>query len=832
MKIKTFFFFFTVIFCFPALSGFSQCVSYDVHACIDVIDDLHVQGNHMWWVHHGGSNPGQHSDCSGDVLSVNGSSWGNWSTPYTLSGVTTCMTMTSSVTQCSNVCNLIQAPSGSNGWETIYAFDDSGPSGAHNYKINFTFCPTSTVPILTFTISSPACAGNSITFTYTGNASNTAVYNWDFGDGSPVSHVQSPSHTYANPGTFNVSLDITSECNVHAGPTVTPLTISIPPTASFTSTSPACVGANALITYTGNGAAGDTYTWTFGGGTIASGTGQGPYSVNWASAGTKIVTLLVDENGCSSPLKTDSVIVSPVPIATFTPPGGQCKRGNTFSFTAAGNFIPSSTFIWTFGANASPSSSALQNPSGIVFVNPGYQTVTMTFVKNGCLSNTYIDSVQVYSMPVSNFSFADVCSKQPMNFNDLSSVPVGTISGWSWSFSDSSPLGSAQNIIHTYNSPGTYPVSLIVTSNNGCKDTVAKNAVVHPLPQAHIAAANVCDGTSVQFSDLSNILPTDTIHSWRWNFGDSSPFSTNQTSSHLYSGIGQHNVQLLVFSSFGCPDSVSKTVIVNPNPIVNFAANDTAGCEALCIFFQDQSTIPSGGINTNWLWNVGDGSPAGNSQSFDHCYNNDSVDASNIFNVTLTVTSDSGCASTKTKINYITVYPNPKAIFEVLPGTASIVNPVISFTDLSKGADFWSWNFGDLHTETVSNPAPHTYADTGTYVITLITPNQFGCSDTAHQTIVIEADFIFYIPNAFSPDGDGKNETFSGKGVFISQYEMMIFDRWGNLIYKTEDIDKPWDGKINQSSATAERDVYIYVINVTDFKKKKHSYKGIVTLLR
>src|ERR1035437_1410872 len=129
---------------------FGQCVSYVVHACIDVIDDLHVKGNQMWWVHQGGSPPGTHSSCSGDKLSVNGTPWGSWSTPFTIPGVTICMDMTSQVTQNSNITTLIQAPSGSNGWETIYRFDDSGPSAAHPYAVTFTFCPTSTTPTLTF----------------------------------------------------------------------------------------------------------------------------------------------------------------------------------------------------------------------------------------------------------------------------------------------------------------------------------------------------------------------------------------------------------------------------------------------------------------------------------------------------------------------------------------------------------------------------------------------------------------------------------------------------------------------------------------------------------
>src|ERR1035437_359147 len=213
----------------------------------------------MWWIHQGGSNPGQHSSCSGDVLSVNGTPWGNWSTPFTLAGVTTCMNMTSTVTQCSNNCTLVQAPSSANNWETIYEFDDSGPSAAHNYKITFTFCPTGTAPTLTFTVSAPACAGNTITFTYTGNASSASTYNWDFGDGSPLGTVQNPTHTYTNPGTYSVSLDVTNDCNIHAGPAIVPVTVSTSPTSTFTVTSPVCIGANSTINYTGTAAASDTY---------------------------------------------------------------------------------------------------------------------------------------------------------------------------------------------------------------------------------------------------------------------------------------------------------------------------------------------------------------------------------------------------------------------------------------------------------------------------------------------------------------------------------------------------------------------------------------------
>ncbi|MCE9537598.1 MAG: hypothetical protein K8R85_00030, partial [Bacteroidetes bacterium] len=147
-----------------------------------------------------------------------------------------------------------------------------------------------------------------------------------------------------------------------------------------------------------------------------------------------------------------------------------------------------------------------------------------------------------------------------------------------------------------------------------------------------------------------------------------------------------------------------------------------------------------------WQWDVGDGSPVINSQSFDHCYTNDSVFAINFFIVTLTVTSDSGCVSTLSKNNFITVYPNPIATFTVQPETTTIIDPVISITDLSVGAFNWNWDFGDLTTSSLNIPVPHTYGDTGTYLITLITSTQYNCLDTSSQTISIESDFVFYIP--------------------------------------------------------------------------------------
>lgn len=571
--------------------------------------------------------------------------------------------------------------------------------------------------------------------------------------------------------------------------------------------------------------------------------GKGPYSFSWntspvqytetatgLSQGIYLATV-IDADTC---MDTISVVINrrPNPIANFNSSkvcNGIATQFTDSSVCSSGTIV---TRIWDFG-DSSPLNTD-QDPTHL-YLNAGNYNVTLIINTSLGCADTITKSIQVYYLPLANFTYTDVCLGVIMNFSNTSFVDTSaSLISYSWAFDDGSSLVSTPNPGHTYATPGTFNVSLISITNNGCMDTIVKSVVVHPLPSPQFNTNNVCIGTAAQFIDQSTILNTDAIQSWSWNFGDSGPVNNNQNTSHLFSSAGSYAVQLLVVSNFGCKDSVSKISIINPNPAVSFSANDTIGCEPFCINFQNSSLISSGS-NVQWVWNTGDGSPLVSSPSFDHCYTNDSVFAPEFFNVTLTVTSDSGCISTLSKNNYITVYPKPDAAFTVQPEVATFTDPVISITDLSTGANFWNWNFGDgsvPFTTGLIASAPHTYQDTGTYVVMLVVSTQYGCIDTASQKVIVEPDFIFYVPNAFTPDGDGINDSFIGKGVFIIDYEMSIFDRWGNLIFLSDHISKPWDGKANNGGDIAQADVYVYSIKVTDIKMKKHSYKGIVTLVR
>ncbi len=367
----------------------------------------------------------------------------------------------------------------------------------------------------------------------------------------------------------------------------------------------------------------------------------------------------------------------------------------------------------------------------------------------------------------------------------------------------------------------------VTTTLFGCSVNDTVQVTVYPLPTSDFDFSNICQNQTANF----NAQPTvSNVTSWIWDFGDGNITNATQSTSHTYLTAGSFNVELLTISGFGCADSISKTIIINPNPAIAFNANDSSGCEPFCVNFNDLSVV-TGGNSIAWSWDFGDGDTS-NLKNPGHCYTTTSISASDFFTVALTVTSDSGCIATGSKSNYITVYPKPEANFTIDPATTDIANPLISIIDSSIGVDSWSWDFGDQQTDTSPNPSSHTYADTGRYTIALITSTLNNCLDTSYQNVDIEPNFIFFIPTAFTPDNNGKNDTFAPKGVFIKEFKMLIFDRWGNLVYGTDDIDEPWDGKIKNGNEIAQTDVYVYSITVTDLKKKVHEYRGTVTLLK
>ncbi len=747
---------------------------------------------------------------------------------YTLNGVTQ-----PTVTTIIGNSVSIQAPTTANGTFTyaLVSVEDASTLHCSQLQTGSAIVTVSSKPSAAFT-STKVCNGNNTLFTDNSTSTPGTITNWvwDLGDSSPLQNTQNISHIYDTAGNYTATLIVTNNFG-----------------CADTITKSVQVYYNAEVNFTHNNVCfGDTihfldsstvhsstsiadFLWLFGDGSATSNL-ENP-SHYYSNSGTYTVTLVVNTTDGCSVVTNKTVKTFDFPISSFNISTTCLNDTSAFLNTSQSPVMGTiAAWSWNFG-DGTPDNTTAWSPAHL-YTTPGIYEVTLfTSSSNLGCADTIQDTVIVLPKPLAAFSFADACFDQTINFTDASSALGDTISSWTWDFGDSSTFNNLQSPGHNYTTPGTYTVKLFINTVNGCKDTVTHNAVAHPLPSADYSSTNVCNGTSVSFTNLSTILPTDTIQSYTWTFGDGTPIVTNQNPSHLYAAAGSYPVQLTVTSNFGCTHSITKTTYVHANPIVNFTITDTIGCEPLCTSFLDASQITIG-TNAYWTWDPGDGTSISNGQTLEHCYINNSQFAPISYTPTLTVTSDSGCTSILTKPNLITVYPKPVAAFTVSPSVTSIVNPVITISNQSTGTNFWSWNFGDQDSSSVSNPQPHTYADTGSFTITLMVSTQYNCVDITYQTIIIQPDFTFYIPNSFTPNDDGINDTFTGMGIFIEKFEMSIFDRWGNLVFFSDDFNKPWDGKANHGTELAQMDVYIYMIKVLDINKLEHKYTGKVTVVK
>lgn len=445
-----------------------------------------------------------------------------------------------------------------------------------------------------------------------------------------------------------------------------------------------------------------------------------------------------------------------------------------------------------------------------------------------------------------DFGFDDISFRECMNSNPCLLVasinpPLSICQGQSSSLLASGGTTyfwfpstglSNTNIANPIASPSTTTTYTVIVSDGICADTAFTTVNVNPLPNANFSSNVVCQGSSTNFTDLSN-PGSGSIVNWNWNFGDASSASSQSNPIHLYANDSTYNVTLIVTNQDGCSDTINLPVSIASTPIVNFTADTLDGCPTLCVNFQDQSSVANGNI-IGWNWNFGDGSNSSIQQNPSHCF---SIPGS--YTITLSTITSGGCTNTLVIPNMITVHPVPQANFSANPTVASILNPTIAFTDESQGNPIaWSWNFGDpTTTSDVDNNqnTAYTYSSEygATYSVNLIVTNQFGCVDDTTINVIIQPDFAFFIPNAFTPNNDGINDGFFGTGYGITKYEINIFDRWGNLIFKSDDINQSWDGTVQgKGGDIAQIDVYVWKVNLSDVFDQKHNFIGHVSLLK
>jgi gliding motility-associated-like protein len=303
--------------------------------------------------------------------------------------------------------------------------------------------------------------------------------------------------------------------------------------------------------------------------------------------------------------------------------------------------------------------------------------------------------------------------------------------------------------------------------------------------------------------------------------------SSQASPTHVYATAGTFTVQLIVKNSYNCYDTTSKTVVVHPLPVADFGLTRQCSGSFLNLNFLDSSLIASPDTIKSWFWDfggVGNSSQQNPTQFFP---------GQGTYFVTLIVATNNNCKDTMFQSFSLT--PRAEAGFYFTFAQGQSTGTSVTFVDTSKYATAWNWNFGDNPpgTSPAQNPAYIYYAN-GSYIVTQVVYDSYGCTDTARRVVKITnvtSEITALIPNAISPNGDGKNDFWHLEFIqsFYPNATVEVYDRWGVRVYSSVGYPKVWDGSYNGHELPAAS--YYYVIDLKD-AKHPDPYKGAVLLLR
>jgi gliding motility-associated-like protein len=691
-----------------------------------------------------------------------------------------------------------------------------------------TYVSTDTIKIVSkagikggFTVSNTtACPGAPVFFTDTTISDYTVTkWRWDFGDGSPFDTVQNPVHSYSISGNYSVTLYVKNIFGCE-DTVIKKQLIHIRPLANFSiQNSNLCYGDSLFFMNSSSGYK-LTYSWNFGDGTTSSVLNP---KHKYNSIGTYTVSLTVtDSSGCSHKKTMSNILMKQKPTANFNgnPVSTDCPPLAVIFFDLSSSDV--NQWHWDFGDG---NFSNQQNAAHLFITSGNFDVKLIVSNNEGCSDSLIKNTFVKVGGPVGNLSFNpdSICNPDTVLF---AANTKNTID-YFWDFGDGSVVyrsssSNKDSIIHFYSKPGTYTPSLLLRDSLGCTYIVPKTEKIYL--ENIIAGFNLDDTVFCNTGNMALINTTTHIFpdSYTWNFGDGNT-SIVVSPTHSFSNQGKYNISLYALSDIGCLSTITKTIKVNKAPVIILSPEDTAGCIPFSLTFSGNNSDTSVYVNS-WLWNFGDGHN-GTGNITTHTFINQ---GSYMVNLNV-IYANNIC--TKNNIIHINAFKWPVSDFTFNPINPSLTNPAIIFRNISSYGNRWLWYFGNGDSSILKNPI-YTYKTSGTYTITLITFNSSGCSDTIRKTIYVSSEDFIKVPEAFSPNGDGRNDKFRilYSGV-IQSLEFRIFNRWGEMVFETNDINTGWDG--TYKGKPQEEGTYSYYILAKMISSTTPKLlKGNVTLVR
>lgn len=660
-------------------------------------------------------------------------------------------------------------------------------------------------------------------------------YQWDFGDGATANDRSPGYHNYPGIGDYELRLTVSSDfCTETESQDIR---IVAPPLFVDFEYTPARGCAPLTVDFANrsiNAVAG-SYQWDFGDGQTS--VVENP-TYTYTTPGVYTVSLRASNAGglTFTETKENIIVVVEAPVVEFSAdpkiqvfPDTQVEVENRSVTQSA---TPS--YLWDFGDGIY---TIERDPDFHIYEFPGEYFIKLSITENAC---TRTDSVRVTiedPLPaILDFSFKPGFGCAPVTVEFLNRS-IGAEEGtFVWDFGDGRGESYEKNPTHTFYEPGVYTVSLRARNIIGVESVIVKEAIitVYEYPDASFTV----DPEYSVFPDATvNITPGSAgLHSlknYRWNFGDGTYSNEANPGQHTYQEPGYYTISFTLDDN-GCESTDSVEVFIKPiPPVVDFDYEPSAGCVPLTVSFYNLSLYAD---PATYKWDFGDGFGKSNQENPVYTYYEPGI-----YTVSLEATNKSGVIVTEIKEQIIEVYEAPIASFYARPQEVNVPDEAMHITNRSHKATRYTWYLGDGTVSFEEEPS-HKYMGVGEYDITLIAENDQGCSDTLtiEKAVTGVLKSKVRIPNAFTPSLDGPsggnvglnghNDVFYPVTEGVNQYHMQIFNRWGELIYETQDKNFGWDGY--HKGRVCPQDVYIYKVNVRYLDGRQETLFGDVTLIR
>ncbi|HEX5000876.1 MAG TPA: choice-of-anchor L domain-containing protein [Bacteroidia bacterium] len=586
-----------------------------------------------------------------------------------------------------------------------------------------------------------------------------------------------------SPGVAGVYTVVVTDANGCSNSTSLALTVNALPVPSISGTTAFCQGDNSDLTAT-SGFTG--YLWS---------TGTTSSIINVTASGAYSVTV-TDGNGCSGTTSVQ-ITVNALPVPVISGNATVCD-GTGSVFDAGSGYA---TYLWSDGSSGQTLPVAVAGSYSVTVTDlngcTGYASQTLTVNPLPSASISGDAEICAGTNTTLTFNFNGTAPFTYSYYNGASGITPGPVS------SSSTTVSVSPSLTTTY--------SLLTISDANCPGTVSGSALVqvNALPQPVISGdLSICDGESSELSATPGFV------SYNWSNGASAPSQVTGTG-------GVYTVS--VIDNNGCEGtSPAVTLAVHMVPVVSFTNDTSITCEVPAVNFHNTSQYDPGSY---FAWTFGDGGLSTDNNPA-HLYQNPGN-----YNVSLSITTPYGCSSSVVNPVSVVFFPFPVADFITSAGAVNVFNGKMQFVDRSSYAVSWLWEFGDGGTATTQN-ASHYFNEVGDFKVRLTIWNIAGCEDIHEEVITVNP---FYIPNAFTPNGDGINDEFFQSALpydmDVQSFDMVIFNRWGQQVFSGSSVKETWKG-LNENGTKAPEGTYAYKIKVVTKGGKEHVFTGQVNLVR